>query len=125
MSRYVLDTSVLIDVLRGSRDAADWLTGLDEVPVCSEITRTEVLRGVRSAERAPTERLLGAMQWLPVDEGVSRRAGDLGRKYRRSHTGLAIADLLIAATTLELDAKLATANTKHFPMFSRLRAPYG
>jgi predicted nucleic acid-binding protein len=125
VSLHVLDTSILIDVLRGSQPAADWMTSLDEVPVCSEITRTEILRGVRSAERSPTERLLGAVRWLAVDERVSRRAGDLGRKHRRSHTGLATADLLIAATAVELDAKLATANTKHFPMFSRLRAPYG
>ncbi len=124
MSLHVLDTSVLIDVLRGSAAATTWLADLDEVPVCSEITRTEVLRGMRSGERAATERLLAALRWLAVDERVSRRAGELGRKYRRSH-GLAIADLVIGATALELDAKLATANTRHFPVFPRLKAPYG
>src|SRR5215207_5285532 len=121
---YVLDTSVLIDVLRGSSPAADWLASLDEVPLCSEITRAEVLRGVRSPERTPTERLLGALRWAPVDEATSRRAGELGRRHRRSHRGLGVADMLIAATALIHDAELATGNVRHYPMFPGLRAPY-
>jgi predicted nucleic acid-binding protein len=121
---HVLDTSVLIDVLRGSDPAASWLGHLDEVPACSEITRAEILRGVRSAERRPTDRLLSALRWIPVDERVSRRAGELGRQYRRSHPGLSVADLVIAATALELGAPLATGNVRHYPMFPRLRPPY-
>jgi len=120
----VLDTTVLIDVLRGDEAAVAWLSGQEEVPVCSEVTRAEVLRGVRSSERAATERLLNALRWIPVDERVSRRAGELGRQHRRSHA-IAVTDLLIAATAMELDAALATANTKHFPMFAQLRPPYG
>jgi predicted nucleic acid-binding protein len=121
---YVLDTSVLIDVLRGSRAAAAWLASLAEIPYCSEISRTEVLRGVRSAERRPTERLLAELRWLPVDADVSRRAGELGRDHRRSHTGLATADLIVAATAQILGAKLATGNVRHYPMFKGLAAPY-
>lgn len=124
MSQTVIDTTVLIDVLRGDQAAVAWLSEQDEVPVCSEVTRTEVLRGVRSGEREATERLLSALRWVPVDDRVSRRAGELGRKYRRGHD-LAVADLLIAATALELDVPLATANTRHFPMFPRLGPPYG
>lgn len=120
----VLDTSVLIDVLRGSASATLWLSALDEVPICSEVTRVEVLRGVRSAERPVTERLLMALHWIPVDERVSRRAGELGRQYRRSHSGLGVADLIIAATGLELNRPVATANVRHFPMFEQLRPPY-
>ena len=59
-----------------------------------------------------------------IDEPIARRAGELGRRYRRSHPGLALADLLIAATALELGQPLATLNTRHFPMFPRLHAPH-
>lgn len=120
----LLDTSVLVDVLRGSEVAASWLASLDDVPSCSELTRAEVLRGVRSPERAPTDRLLSALRWVSVDEPVSRRAGELGRQYRRSHPGLSIADLVIAATAQLLDAGLATANVRHYPMFPGLAPPY-
>ncbi len=124
LRRRLLDTSVLIDVLRGSETAVDWLTGLDEVPFCSEVTRAEVLRGVRSAERGATERLLQAMRWVSIDEQVSRTAGELGRESRRGHADLDVADLLIAATALIADAQVATANVRHFPMFPGLEPPY-
>lgn len=120
----LLDTTILIDVLRGSDAAARWLGSLEEVPACSEVTRVEVLRGVRSEERGPTERLLAALRWIPVDEPIARRAGELGREHRASHPGLGVADLIIAATAASVGAELATANVRHFPMFRRLRAPY-
>lgn len=120
----LLDTSVLIDVLRGSQPAAEWLGAIAEVPTCSELTRAEVLRGVRSPERARTERLLGSLRWITVDEPISRRGGELGRQFRRSHPGLSIVDFLIAATAQLLDAEFATGNVRHYPMFPGLAAPY-
>lgn len=124
MTPTVVDTSVLIDVLRGSDEAVAWLAGLDAVPICSEVTRVEVLQGVRSAERAPTERLLQSLRWVPVDESVSRNAGDLGRRFRRSHRAVGVADLIIAATCIETGSTLATMNVRHFPMFEELSPPY-
>lgn len=124
MTPTVVDTSVLIDVLRGNDRAAQWLAALDALPLCSEVTRVEVLQGVRSAERAPTERLLQTLRWVVVDEGVSRSAGDLGRRFRHSHRGIGVADLIIAATCIQSGADLATMNVRHFPMFEGLTPPY-
>jgi predicted nucleic acid-binding protein len=120
----VWDTSIVIDVLRGEPSAVRYAQSLAEVPTCSEITRVEVMRGVRSAERSPTERLLQSFRWMPIDETVARHAGELGRRWRRSHPGLGSADLVIAATAEQLGATLATMNVRHFPMFRRLRPPY-
>ena len=97
----------------------------NEVPTCSEVTRVEVLRGLRSAERSGAERLFQFIRWAPVDEPISRRAGELGRRWDRHRPGIGLADLVIAATAEQLGAELATANVRHFPMFARLRAPYG
>jgi predicted nucleic acid-binding protein len=119
----VADSTVLIDWLRGDDQAVAWLTGLPSIPRCSELTRTDVIRGLRSAERGRAERLFGVFKWVPVDEPIARRAGDLGREHRRSHH-LGTIDLLVAATALELGADVATANVKHFPMFRGLKAPY-
>ena len=120
----VLDTTVLIDHLRGVPAAREFLRALPTVPTCSEITRAEILQGLRSAERRAAEALFEALHWADVDEPIARRAGELGRRYRRSHSGLALADLLVAATALELGQPLATLNVRHFPMFARLHAPY-
>ena len=88
MSGVLLDSTVVIDLLRGHRPALEYVLGLGAVPAASEITRVEVLRGVRSGERRLTERLLGTFGWFPLDEAVARRAGDLGRRWRASHRGL-------------------------------------
>jgi len=120
----VLDTTVLIDVLRGDPNAVRYLQDLPTVPVCSEATRIEVLRGLRSGERVLTERLFDALRWVPIDEAIARRAGDLGRRWDRHRPGVSLVDLVIAATTEQLGAELATANVRHFPMFERLQAPY-
>ncbi len=120
----VLDTTVLVDLLRGSSDANAFRDALDRQITCSEVTRVELLSGMRSAERGSTERLFSVIRWIPVDEGIARNAGSLGRRFRRSHAGIGAVDLIIAATALELSAPLATVNVRHFPMFEGLRPPY-
>lgn len=120
----VLDTTILVDHLRGSALAGEYVAALGAPPSCSEVTRIEILRGVRSPERKRVERLCALITWVPVDEAVARRAGDLGRRWRQSHSGIGVPDLAIAATAELLEAPLATRNLKHFPMFEGLRAPY-
>lgn len=124
MAGVVLDSTVPIDYLRGDEACRAWLLGLAGPVLASEITRVEVLRGVRSPERAGTERLLAGLVWVPLDEPISRLAGDLGRQHRRSHRTIGAADLIVAATALHMRAELATANVRHYPMFKNLRPPY-
>lgn len=120
----LLDTSVVVDILRALPAALSYARSLDETPVCSEVTRVEILRGIRSGERAATERVFRALHWVGVDEAIARGAGEVGRTWRRTHPGIGLADLVIAATAHELGLSLATANVKHFPMFEGLHPPY-
>jgi predicted nucleic acid-binding protein len=120
----VLDSTILIDHLRGSRTATDFIAGLDASPTCSEVTRIEVVQGLRAAEKQAAAQVFDLLEWVPLDDMIARRAGELGRRWRRSHPGIDIADLAIAATAEVLEAQLATLNLKHFPMFESLRAPY-
>lgn len=83
-----------------------------------------MIQGLRSSERRAADKLFALIAWVPVGEAVAHRAGDLGRKWRRSHPGIGVADLAIAATAEQIDADLATLNLKHFPMFKGLRTPY-
>ena len=120
----LVDTTVLVDLLRGYAPARDYLVGLDRRIVASELTRIEILRGLRAGERDKAERAFRALRWVPVDEAIARRAGELGRRWRASHAGIGVVDLAIAATALELDADLATSNVRHYPMFPDLQPPY-
>lgn len=120
----VFDTSILIDILRDDAGALAYARSVPEVPACSEVTRVEVMRGLRSAERRGAERLFQAIRWVPLDEAIARRAGELGRRWDRHRPGISLADLVVAATADQMGAGLATTNIRHFPMFAGLQPPY-
>lgn len=120
----MLDSTVLIDHLRGSVAAAAYLASIDSRPASSEIVRVEVITGLRSPERRAADLLFGLIEWIAVDEAIARRAGELGRRFRSSHQGIDAADLVVAATAEHLGATLGTANVKHFPMFWELGSAY-
>ena len=126
--RLVLDTSVLIDHLRGRPKAAtEIIPGAiargDEL-WSSYVVRAEVLAGMRTSEETATRDLLGLITWVEVDESLSEAAGALGRRFLNSYPGIDVADFIVAALTEQLDAELKTTNVKHFPMFKGLRRPY-
>jgi predicted nucleic acid-binding protein len=125
----LLDTTVAVDHLRGDSAAAAFLESLvagegDEPLLASEVTRFELLAGVRPRERSALEDFFTILDWVPVTEAVAREAGDLARRYRKGHSGIGAADFLIAATSVLLEAELLTTNVRHFPMFPKLARPY-
>ncbi|MFV0253418.1 MAG: type II toxin-antitoxin system VapC family toxin [Beutenbergiaceae bacterium] len=122
----LVDTSVLIDVLRGEASAAAVLRDARTAgPLhASEVTRLEVLAGMRAAEEPATRSLLAILDWHPLDSRVAAFAGELGRRWLPSNRGIDSTDLAIAATAVLLNAPLLTRNVKHFPMFAGLSAPY-
>ena len=125
--RLLLDTSVVIDHLRGDPRAVELLK--ESVLAGQElwsvtVVRTEVRAGMRRGEERATESLLEALQWQAVTVEIADRAGDLARRYLKSHPGVDTVDYLIAATTEALDARLLTLNTRHFPMLPDLEPAY-
>ncbi len=122
----LVDTSILIDYLRGHQGAGDLLhkeRGAGALHA-SEITRLEVLAGMRPAEEDQTRSLLSTLRWHAVDGEVAEKAGELGRAWLPSHRGIDSADLAIAATAFRLDARLLTMNVRHFPMYPGISRPY-
>lgn len=123
----VLDTSVAVDHLRGFPPAVECLRRVvdsGEELVASELVRFELVAGVREEAREDLEEFFSIPTWLSVDAEVARRAGELARRYRRSHSGIGTTDYLVAATVEILDGELLTTNVRHFPMLRGLRPPY-
>ena len=123
----VVDTSVLIDHLRGDERAIGLLKralASGEPLSASVLTKVEILAGVRVSEERAVRRLFGTLSWIDVDDALAERAGALAREFLRSHPGIDPVDYVIAATVERLDAQLLTRNVKHFPMFPGLSAPY-
>ena len=115
----LLDTTVLIDLLRGRKGALDRLSGLrrsgDRPHTCAVIVE-EVTRGLHAAEQDAAERLFGGLRIVPLRAAEGRAAGEWRRTYAVRGVTLAQADCLVAAAASTIGGRLATGNPKHFPM---------
>lgn len=114
----LLDTTVLIDVLRG-RPAADRLRRLRGVappPYVSAVNVEEVWRGLREDEVVAAERLFDGLRLAELGRREGRMAGGWRRAYAARGVTLAQADCLIAAAAQGVGARLATGNPRDFPM---------
>jgi predicted nucleic acid-binding protein len=114
----LLDTTVLIDVLRG-RGAAERVLGLRasrDVPFVCAINVEEIWRGIRPGEEDAAARLIDGLRLADLGVAEGQRAGRWRREAAASGVSLSQADCLIAAAAVGAGALLATGNPKHFPM---------
>ena len=122
--RYLLDTDVLIEYLRGRSHAAQFLEAIEGELLISAITVAELFSGARgSQETDALDQFLLAFQIVPVDDRLARQGGLMRQQYHPSH-GIGLADAIIAATALDREAQLLTFNRRHYPMLQDARQPY-
>jgi len=124
---FLVDTSVLIDHLRGDERAVGRLRAAVEAGDelwSATVVRTEILAGARAPEEAAIIELLDRLRWMEITVEVADAAGRLAARYLRSHPGVDTVDYLIAACAAQLDAALLTLNVRHFPMFPDLEPAY-
>jgi predicted nucleic acid-binding protein len=116
---YVLDTTVLIDVLRNRGDRRkllDTLASAGHTMATTVLNIAEVYAGMRKSEQRDTEALLAGLVWLELTASAARRGGELNCEWARKGRTLPLADTLIAAMAIEQGAQLMTDNRKDFPM---------
>ena len=106
----LLDTNILVDVLRGEAVALAWLEQ-QQNPRISVITWIEVLVGCRDGESEAVQAWLASFPRLPLDEAISQETV----KLRQRH-GLKVPDAIILATARCLDLTLASRNHRDFPL---------
>ena len=120
----LLDTNILIEVLRGNEQAKDLITAQTSPPSISVVSVVELHAGYKSRrEELAGERLLGQSSVLSLTVDIAKRASVFSRLYQHSH-GLDDMDAIIAATAEHHGLRLATLNVRHFPMFPRLKPAY-
>jgi tRNA(fMet)-specific endonuclease VapC len=123
MSGKLLDTTVLIDLLRGHVAAADFVDFAfrSETPLCvSVISAMELVAGCRNnAEVEKVIRLVARFALIHLSSAESAQAYSLMLAHSKSH-GLTIPDAFIAATAITHEPELATDNDRHFRMIPDL-----
>ena len=119
MANYLLDTTVLIDYLRGNWGAVELVNGLahggHNLAVCC-VSVAELYTGLNPAERTKAVGLTSGLDYYDISLAAAKEAGSYRHDYSRRGMALSVADTLIAATAIDQGAILVTANAKDFPM---------
>ncbi|MBA3237658.1 MAG: type II toxin-antitoxin system VapC family toxin [Parachlamydiaceae bacterium] len=126
IEKYLIDTDVLIDYLRGNIQAVKFLKELINGSRCflSSITIAELYAGVREGEeRYILDQFIQEFQMIPLNADIAMKGGIYRRDYGKSH-GLGLADALIAASAEDYMLHLVTLNKKHYPMLKEIKVPY-
>ena len=124
MSGILLDTDIAIDYLRGVEAAVEFVQRHEQEISLSAVTVAELFAGVREGDETDKlEEFVGLFPVIPVALEVAKTAGLHRRDFGPSH-GTGLADGMLAATADLHALELRTLNTRHYPMFQGLRAPY-
>jgi len=130
----ILDSSILIAAEREGKNARQVLTAVssrvgDTEVALSIVTLIELAHGAARAntpERKATrqrfiEELLNALPIHTLSVSLALRVGQIDGESQAKGIRLALPDLLIGVTALELGYGVATANVRHFQRIPGLR----
>ena len=119
VSRYLLDTTVLIDFSKRREPALSLVRQLlarrEELGVCP-INVGEFFTGLTSADRLVWDEFLDLLYYWPISFAAARQAGIWRYDFARQGLALSMTDALVAAVALLENAILLTGNVKDFPM---------
>jgi predicted nucleic acid-binding protein len=124
----LLDSDVIIDLLREHPPALEWFDLLpdNEILIVSGYVVLELIQGFNN--RNDLEKVQKTIKhfvifWLPPDE--CNKVLDLYSEYKLSHN-IGLLDVLIGQTALYLNVALYTFNQKHYGIIPNLETiqPY-
>lgn len=120
LSRYLLDTNIITDLIKHPAGRVkERITEVGEANVCtSSIVACELRFGARK-KNAPSltariERLLEAIEVLPLDGAVDRAYAEVRTMLEAAGRPSGANDLLIAAHAVNEDCILVTNNVSEF-----------
>lgn len=119
MSRFVLDSTFLIDHLRGDRQTVSRFRAMNETGDESLLTMpvvAEVWAGRTARSEPAIERFLQFIEYVHAGPSTARMAGIWRAEARANGRTLGLADALIAATAFDAGAAVLTRNVRDFEL---------
>ncbi len=80
MSKYLLDSNIIIDFLIGREETINLLNeirGTGDSPATSPLCMAEVQLGVKKEEEKSTNMFLNSLQVYDLDRAIANKAGDI------------------------------------------------
>ncbi len=126
MKRFLLDTAMIIDYLRGKDPIVKFIDGLDGELCSSYICLAELYEGIcRDRDRkSAEEKVLGLFKTFSevfgTDARISQSFGEIRADLKKKGEVIEDLDILLAATALAENLILVSGNAKHFSKVKRL-----
>jgi predicted nucleic acid-binding protein len=117
--RYLLDTTFVIDHLRGDPIAVkrfDELVANGDEPFVCDVVACEAWTGAHDDTDVELTRLLRFVEFVQAGRDQAHRAGRWRADARRRGWTLSAQDALIAATANAIDAAVLTRNGRDFAL---------
>jgi predicted nucleic acid-binding protein len=119
--KIIVDTSIIIDILRNVKASIDLVHRLskENLLFISGITEAELFSGKDADNERKKEKileLLSYFQKINPNNEILQKAGEFRRKYNVS-----LLDCIIAATAYYLNAEILTKNEKDFSKIEEVR----
>lgn len=121
----IIDTSILVDYLRGVPLAVDFLDSI-ELPCISVITGMEIIQRSRNKKELEINfSFLNNFRIIEINREISKITMNLIKKYRLKYNAK-ILDTFIAATAINQNKKIITKNIKDFQFIKeiKIKNPY-
>lgn len=114
--KFVIDTSIIIDKLRGGNSWDDFRRDIDENSefYISSIAIFELFLGLSTRKPDVRNKIVNFLKYfriIDVNPGIARKGAEIARDVVKV---IEAADCLIAATAIKIGAQVVTLNKKHF-----------
>ena len=123
--KYLLDSDILIQLLRGNAQAAAQISQVEGKYGLSVITYMEVatfeLAGKDPRRFRTVQTHLAGQKVYPLTEKAAKQAARVQAQLLSNNQQMGFNDLCIAATAVEQRAVLITRNVSHFQLYPHVK----
>lgn len=125
--KYLLDTNVCVDTMRGNKQVSDRLASISPADCAvSSVTSYELMTGARRSsnperETKKVQHFLAVVQVLPFDQKAGDEAARIRHVLERAGMKIGPYDVLLAGQACALGLVLVTANTGEFSRVANLQ----
>jgi len=117
MTKVLLDTDVVINILKKKEETVEKITSFKECEFyISPIVVAEIYAGARPKEIVQIEELLSYFKSVEINNEIGLITGKYANEFRKAFNGISLEDFMIAGTAKYYKLALWTYNKKHYPM---------
>lgn len=126
MKRYFLETSFIVNFLRGKEETIKILENFEGEHVSSFICLAELYEGIyrvknqKQVEETIMTFFSGLTNLFGLDKEIAKNFGRIRAKLKKDGKTIEDLDILIAATCITYNCALITYNPKHFKRIEEL-----